>query len=366
MDKKREAVINEHQVSMTEWLAAIGEEKDAAAFRAEDNSKDDRLEVLYQTIGLPYERPVEFSARALADKTPEFIQFLKERGNDLCALRLVPRRNELPKLRNRGLTIRAVYETWFPNQAINPDEYRAFFRPHADDYPWSMIIVVAKDAIFGEMIPGQHVQLTHGHSKQTPARFKFDFKSWEWQGEGRGAKEAVEQAVGHLHVVNLAKQEKLKQELQARFFHGYLAGYFEAILWPDGMVRFSDYNRLLGNYIGTPKSLQKSKSEISGTVAHPGVVRGRVRLIQPEMIEGTQFDDGDVLVADNTDIRFVPLMRKAGAIVTDRGGMLSHASIVARELKKPCIVGTSSATKLLKDGDLVEVDAEKGVVRKLV
>ncbi|HYC34168.1 MAG TPA: PEP-utilizing enzyme, partial [Candidatus Paceibacterota bacterium] len=71
-----------------------------------------------------------------------------------------------------------------------------------------------------------------------------------------------------------------------------------------------------------------------------------------------------ILVTDNTDVRFLPLMKKAAAIVTDRGGILSHAAIVARELKKPCIVGTKVATKILKDEDLVEVDAQKGVVRK--
>lgn len=58
-------------------------------------------------------------------------------------------------------------------------------------------------------------------------------------------------------------------------------------------------------------------------------------------------------------------MKKAGAIVTDAGGILSHAAIVSRELKKPCIIGTQTATKAFKDGDLVEVDAVKGIVRKI-
>jgi pyruvate,water dikinase len=56
-------------------------------------------------------------------------------------------------------------------------------------------------------------------------------------------------------------------------------------------------------------------------------------------------------------------MKKATAFVTDAGGILSHAAIVAREMKKPCIIGTGVATKVLKDGDLVEVDANKGVVK---
>jgi pyruvate,water dikinase len=60
---------------------------------------------------------------------------------------------------------------------------------------------------------------------------------------------------------------------------------------------------------------------------------------------------------------FVPAMRKAVAIITDEGGITCHAAIVSRELGKPCIIGTKIATKALKDGDVVEVDADNGVVR---
>ncbi|MBI2176404.1 hypothetical protein HYU40_03610 [Candidatus Woesearchaeota archaeon] len=58
-------------------------------------------------------------------------------------------------------------------------------------------------------------------------------------------------------------------------------------------------------------------------------------------------------------------MQKAAAIITDEGGVTSHAAIVARELGLPCIVGAKSATKSLKDGDKVEIDAETGIIRKL-
>ena len=61
----------------------------------------------------------------------------------------------------------------------------------------------------------------------------------------------------------------------------------------------------------------------------------------------------------------VPLMKKAGAIVTDEGGITSHAAVISREMGKPCIIGTRNATKVFKDGDLVEVDANKGYVKIL-
>ena len=66
-----------------------------------------------------------------------------------------------------------------------------------------------------------------------------------------------------------------------------------------------------------------------------------------------------------TNPTYVPAMQKAAAVITDEGGLLCHAAIVSRELKVPCIIGTKVATKVLKDGDRVEVDAKKGVVKIL-
>ncbi len=75
--------------------------------------------------------------------------------------------------------------------------------------------------------------------------------------------------------------------------------------------------------------------------------------------------EGDILISPATNPDLIIAMKKAAAFVTDRGGITSHAAIVARELKKPCIVGAGNATKILKDGDLIEVDAGEGVVTRL-
>ncbi|MFM2330958.1 MAG: hypothetical protein RLZZ26_465 [Candidatus Parcubacteria bacterium] len=105
------------------------------------------------------------------------------------------------------------------------------------------------------------------------------------------------------------------------------------------------------------------QQELKGQVAYRGKVQGRCRIVLN--FKEALFEEGEILVTGMTDPQFVPLMKKARGIVTDGGGMLSHAAIVARELKTPCIVGTKFATQVLHDGDLVEVDAEKGVVRRL-
>jgi len=105
-------------------------------------------------------------------------------------------------------------------------------------------------------------------------------------------------------------------------------------------------------------------TQLQGTTAFPGKVTGRVKIInKPEEI--TKMKKGDILVSILTIPQIVPAMKLAAAIVTDIGGITSHAAIISRELKKPCVIGTRIGTKVLRDGDLVEVDAYKGVVRKL-
>mgnify|MGYP001562085147 CR=1 FL=1 len=73
--------------------------------------------------------------------------------------------------------------------------------------------------------------------------------------------------------------------------------------------------------------------------------------------------NGDILVTFMPAPSHISAMEKAAAFVTDEGGITCHAAIVAREMKKPCIIGTKIATKVLKDGDMVEVDANKGIVK---
>lgn len=106
-------------------------------------------------------------------------------------------------------------------------------------------------------------------------------------------------------------------------------------------------------------------TELKGTVAFKGHIQGRACVILNVAEQAGGFQEGDVLVTTTTNLSFVPLMGKAAAIVTEEGGLLTHTAIVARELKKPCVIGTRIATKILKTGDLIEVDAQQGIVRVL-
>ena len=109
--------------------------------------------------------------------------------------------------------------------------------------------------------------------------------------------------------------------------------------------------------------------EIKGLIASFGKenrnknIIGEVSVVSN--VNKDHFKPGSILVTSMTRPEFVPLMRKAKAIITDEGGITCHAAIVSRELGIPCIIGTKVATKILKTGDKIEVDLKTGVVRKI-
>ena len=104
--------------------------------------------------------------------------------------------------------------------------------------------------------------------------------------------------------------------------------------------------------------------EIRGMVASPGYVKGKARIVNTKN-QMEQMKKGEILVSIMTTPRLIPAVKKAIAIVTDEGGITCHAAIISRELNIPCIIGTRVATKVLKDGDKVEIDANKGIVKIL-
>ena len=113
----------------------------------------------------------------------------------------------------------------------------------------------------------------------------------------------------------------------------------------------------------------KDRTKIQGLAASPSKVRGRVKIISPlsrhQLRDCEKMEKGRVLVTGQTRPHLMTAVRKAKAIVTDEGGMSSHSAVVSREYGLPCVVGTGSATKLLKTGDYVEVDAYRGEVKLL-
>ena len=156
---------------------------------------------------------------------------------------------------------------------------------------------------------------------------------------------------GNIHLSEILKREK-------GFFNTVVENGEELILHSED----PEYQKIKELYLTFDES--KKSDVLYGVGAAPGVVKGRVCIIH-SMQDAGVFKDGEILVASETTPSFVPLMRMASAILTGKGGITSHAAIVSRELKKPCIIGIKDVTKILKDGDLVEVDAERGIVKIL-
>lgn len=138
-------------------------------------------------------------------------------------------------------------------------------------------------------------------------------------------------------------------------------GYFYLLDQEAGEIISADKS-LINQIDETFFKIDFETKVISGDTAHPGKINGRVH----NYLENKIIPKGDfILVTAMTHPDDIALIDKCSAIITDEGGILSHAAIIAREMKKPCIIGTKIATKVLKTGDLVDVDAEKGIVTKI-
>jgi phosphohistidine swiveling domain-containing protein len=115
---------------------------------------------------------------------------------------------------------------------------------------------------------------------------------------------------------------------------------------------------VIGDF-GDPPAIVEETEILQGSIAYRGHVVGKVKILNSPKED---FGEADILVVGMTTPDYLYAMKKAKAFITDEGGITCHAAIVAREMQKPCIIGTKTATKRLKDGDMVEVDASNGSV----
>ena len=134
--------------------------------------------------------------------------------------------------------------------------------------------------------------------------------------------------------------------------------------YPAAIITGARATKIIDQLEKRRTAMGAGNSEIAGQVAYPGKIQGLVRVVNTEL-ESRELKEGEVLVAEMTYPDLLPAMKRAAAFVTNTGGITCHAAIVARELKKPCVIGTKVATQILKTGDMVEVDAEQGLVRKI-
>jgi len=113
----------------------------------------------------------------------------------------------------------------------------------------------------------------------------------------------------------------------------------------------------------TPKLVQAKPGELVGQSVSYGVVQGRVKVIH--YVNEKPLIPGEILVTKATDPGWTPMIINSKGIILEIGGMLQHGAVVSREFNKPCVVGIEGVMNLLKDGELIELDAINGIVRKL-
>jgi phosphoenolpyruvate synthase/pyruvate phosphate dikinase len=109
--------------------------------------------------------------------------------------------------------------------------------------------------------------------------------------------------------------------------------------------------------------VKEETNEVKGMGVYHEKVEGRAVIIKKDE-DLKKVREGDIIICSMTSPNYIVVMEKAAGWVTDEGGMLSHAAIISREMKKPCVVGTKIATKIFKDDDIIEIDGKKGVARK--
>lgn len=139
-----------------------------------------------------------------------------------------------------------------------------------------------------------------------------------------------------------------------------------AIIIIDGKITclFGKEANLLQKEISSKFKSEDRSNQIKGNIASMGKVIGIARILLSHK-DIHKLQKGEILITSMTTPDFVSAMERASAFVTDEGGITCHAAIVAREFNVPCIVGTGNATKIIKDGDLLEVDANTGIVKIL-
>lgn len=155
---------------------------------------------------------------------------------------------------------------------------------------------------------------------------------------------------------------EVKDRKKCTIFH-FIDGNFNYHYGEEGL-------KLKNKLLELKKEKEPEEELVKGSIANKGRVTGRVRLVNVRDLrhfveDSKKFKKGEILVTTMTSPIMVPIIEKAGAIVTVEGGICSHAAVISREFGIPCIVGIGNATKVLKDGDIIEVDANNGVVKIL-
>jgi len=296
---------------------------------------------------------------------PPYLYFMKDgveevwentKANKWLLDHLVKKCNEdkdfFPKIHKLYFERLTEIEQWWKKDITTIDELKTFIDKVFDGVS---DFVVLYGALMDERIAEEYRDLANKFREKDVFFAECNTAIWK-------ALNTIYPDLGSL-VIYITKEELgknlSKQELENRG-QGFvlIPGIFV------GRLSFEDLIHQFPEYTFQIEKGDRDKDGIKGQSAFGGSVIGSVRIVKrKEQID--QLVEGEIIVSPMTTPDMIPAMRKAAAFVTDEGGITCHAAIIAREMQKPCVIGTQIATQVLKDGDLVEVDANNGVVKIL-
>lgn len=355
--------------ALSDWLRPARPES-REAILAEDLTRSERLEKLNELIGLPILGTSRFDGSEIQHESGRFKSF-RQYAKGPYAVRAVQKSDETRVVRNRNLPLNELL-VWLGQTIGNLSGYWLEFSPHVPN-EWACIFIITDGGVVGEVTQGSLRQLTQGdHVNSTPGSYTYDFHEWSVVPDDDEYARVAKSTLSCVEVQDDATRQQLTRELGASFAGArYLMGYFEAIVGPSDEIRFIDFNMTLGLQVDEEhwallrRQQKESGGHIRGLTASKGRVRGRARVIMHPENDPLDVGDGEIVVCVEPTPEMVPLLVHAGGLIADRGGVLSHAAIVCRELEIPCIVATHTATESIRDGVMLDVDADSGVVNLL-
>ncbi len=372
--QKKLTTLIKNNSSLSDWFTNVWH-KDAEVFREEDNWKRKRLWELNEHINFPYDAPTSFPLADVVEQTDAFTDFYKEHKHEYCALRLIPMQDSGEKLRKRWLTIEEVLKTWLPDQDIDPHKYQADFIQHPQTSIFSSTFVVWEKGISWEIVSWGHHQLSHGvvEDWNSIEEFYYDFETLNLSNDTEYVRDWIEEILSFLKIENQDIQKQIMYRFDTEFFKGYLWGYFEVGKSDDFGVCFIDWNRILWKMYKdfSLDYLSKRRADLRQIIARwavacsAGEIQGQICKIEESEIWIKTVGSEQILLCPMTSPEYILDIQKAKWIITQEWGILCHAAIICRELRKPCIVGIWDAYNRLEENQHIRCDTETGYIYTL-
>lgn len=309
--------------------------------------------------------------------SPLVLTFYRQEQKDLLTILTSPTKQQEKMLKQHQQQYYWIYNSYLEGKILDIQYFKTELRKAnktnykkilKDINVYSKLIKQEKTNIFSDIHPSKNflelTTLVETFSAMQDERKMYNFKAEHYLQEfvhAFSSKTNLDPASLKLFILNELQDALFTQDTQTineRRICFVLNCTDKEIIHCDGQNARSIANQYL-------EGTNVNQTVIQGTVASTGThpyFRGTAKIVLT-IDEIEKINLGDILITTMTSPDFVIGMKKAGAIITDTGGMLSHAAIVSREFKKPCIVGTEIATKVIHDGDIVELHCGKGTIK---